>query len=109
MSDTQAYAVFETSGRQYRVKQGDKIVVNQLDLEKGASVTFDSVILVKSADGSNKIGAPTVSGAKVVASVVRNFRDKKVITFKKSRRKGYTKKQGHRQDLTELKIDSIPA
>lgn len=109
MSENQAYAIVETSGRQYRVKQGDKIVVNALELEKGAKVNLDKVVLVKTADGSSKIGTPVVDGASVTARVTRNFRTKKVITFKKVRRNGYTKKQGHRQDVTELTIESIPA
>jgi large subunit ribosomal protein L21 len=101
-----AYAVIQTGGKQYRVKEGDEIEVEKLDVEAGASTEFSDVLLV--ADGSAvSIGAPTVAGAKVTAEVVEQFKDDKVIAFKFRRRKGYHRTVGHRRQLTKLKIKSI--
>ena len=101
------YAVFQTGGKQFRAEPGTRIRIPSLDIEPGDSVTFDEVLLTGDADENVQVGAPTVDGAKVTAEVLRHGRDKKVIVFKRKRRKGYRKKQGHRQDFTEIRIDEI--
>lgn len=100
------YAVIKTGGKQYRVQKDDIIEVELLDAEKGAAVTLDEVLLVGS-EGKAKIGAPTVSGASVKATVLDQKKDDKVIVFKKKRRQNYRRKNGHRQNLTVLKITDI--
>jgi len=100
------YAVIKTGGKQYRVQKDDIIEVELLDAEKGAAVSLDEVLLVGS-EGKAKIGAPTVSGASVKATVLDQKRDDKVIVFKKKRRQNYRRKNGHRQNLTVLKITDI--
>ncbi|MBP7275479.1 MAG: 50S ribosomal protein L21 [Kiritimatiellae bacterium] len=103
-----AYAVIETGGKQYRVKQGDTLKVELTGEEAGAKVSPDRVLAVS--DGSAlTIGAPTVNGARVELEVLRNFRGPKVVSFKKKRRKGYTKTIGHRQELSEVKVTAIAA
>ncbi|MGE4489114.1 MAG: 50S ribosomal protein L21 [Kiritimatiellales bacterium] len=104
----EAYAVIETGGKQYRVEKDTVLSVELLDTEAGATVEFDQVLAVSN-DGELTIGTPVVSGAKVVATVVENYRGAKVVAFKKKRRQGYRKKIGHRQELTKLKIESISA
>ncbi len=102
----EAYAVIETGGKQYRVQQGDTLNVEKLDVEVGASVEIERVLALS--NGSDlTIGTPTVDAAKVVASVKDQIRGEKIFNFKKKRRKGYTRKIGHRQSLTVLTIDSI--
>jgi large subunit ribosomal protein L21 len=100
------YAIIKTGGKQYRVTEGDTLRVEKLDVESGA-VKFDQVLLV--GGDQVKIGAPMVEGASVDAQVLRHERAKKIIVFKKKRRKGYHKKQGHRQAYTEIKITGINA
>jgi len=100
------YAIIKTGGKQYRVAEGDTLRVEKLNVE-GDEVTFDQVLLV--GGDEVKIGAPLVEGAKVSASILRQGRAKKIIVFKKKRRKGYHKKQGHRQSYTEVKITGINA
>jgi large subunit ribosomal protein L21 len=102
------YAVLETGGKQYRVTTGDKVEVERLDVETGKPVTFDRVLLVNN-DGNVSVGAPTVSGASVLADVLEHKRGKKVISFKMKRRKGYHKTTGHRQELTVVQVKSINA
>ena len=100
------YAVFETGGKQYRAEPGKKVRVPSLAVEAGQSVTFERVLLA--GDGSTvKVGAPLVSGASVTAEVLRHGRDKKIIIFKKKRRKGYQKKQGHKQGFTEIRVNQV--
>ncbi len=100
------YAVFRTGGKQFRAEPGKKIRVPSLGVEPGESVTFDDVLLAS--DGTEvQVGAPTVDGAKVTAEVVRHGRDRKIIVFKRKRRKTYRRKQGHRQGFTEIRIDEI--
>jgi len=104
----EAYAVIETGGKQYRVEKDTVLDVELLGVEEGQTVEFDQVLATS--DGSElTIGTPVVENAKVTATVVENFRDKKIYAFKKKRRKGYRKKKGHRQGLTKLKIESISA
>lgn len=102
------YAVIKTGGKQYRVSQGDVLKVEKLNGEVGTSVEIGSVLAVGEGDGI-KVGAPTVEGAKVIAEILAQGKNKKVIIFKKRRRKGYTKKQGHRQLFTSIKIQEIKA
>jgi large subunit ribosomal protein L21 len=100
------YAVFRTGGKQFRAEPGVTLRVPTIDAEEGASITFDDVLLASSGD-EVKVGAPLVDGARIEAEVLRHGRDKKVIVFKRKRRKGYRKKQGHRQNFTEVKVSEI--
>jgi large subunit ribosomal protein L21 len=102
------YAVLETGSKQYRVTAGDTLEIERLDVEAGQPYTFDRVLLVNN-DGKVSVGAPTVSGAKVVADVVAHKRGEKKLTFKMKRRKGYHKTIGHRQELTVVKVTAINA
>lgn len=100
------YAVVKTGGRQVRVEAGQTVRVDKIEAEQGATLTLDEVLLVK--DGEElKAGTPLLDGATVTATVMEQGRAKKVIVFKKKRRQGYQKKQGHRQDYTALKIMAI--
>ncbi len=100
------YAVFRTGGKQFRAEPGGRIRVPTLDAEAGDTVTFDEVLLTS--DGEEvAVGQPIVDGASVRAEVVDHGRDKKVIVFKRKRRKGYRRKQGHRQGYTEIRVDEI--
>lgn len=103
-----AYAVIETGGKQYRVKQGDLLDVEKLDGAPGQKVTLDRVLALNTGSALT-IGAPVVAGAAVTAEVVDQHRAEKVINFKKKRRKGYHRKIGHRQSLTRLKVEAITA
>jgi large subunit ribosomal protein L21 len=100
------YAVIQTGGKQYRVKSGEQLRVEQLPAEVGAAVSFDQVLMLGEGDAA-RIGAPYVSGAKVKATVVAQGRGDKVRIFKLRRRKHYQKTQGHRQGYTEVRIDEI--
>ena len=102
------YAVIETGGKQYRVNEGDVVRVELLPDDVGSEVAIDTVNLVATEDAVH-VGTPTVEGAVVHAKVVEVGRGKKVIAFKKKRRKGYRRKIGHRQSFTALKIDKIVA
>ncbi len=100
------FAVIKTGGKQYKVQQGDVLQVEKLGLEKEKSVIFNEVLLVE--DGKNTlIGTPFVEKAKVHAVVIENFKDDKVIVFKKKRRKQYKKMRGHRQELSRVRIEDI--
>jgi large subunit ribosomal protein L21 len=102
------YAVIETGGKQYRVAAGDTLEIEKLELDPGAPHTFDRVLLVNN-NGAVTVGTPTVAGAKVVVDIVEQTKGDKVIIFKMKRRKGYHKKQGHRQKLTVVKVKEITA
>ena len=102
------YAIVKTGGKQYRVTEGQALRVEMLAGEIGSSITLDQVLLV-GGEGDAKIGRPLVEGAKVMASITRHARAKKILVFKKKRRKGFHKKIGHRQYFTELKITGISA
>ncbi|MEX0856457.1 MAG: 50S ribosomal protein L21 [Gemmatimonadota bacterium] len=102
------HAVFRTGGKQFRAGAGERLRVPTLDAEAGETVTFDDVLLLSDGEAV-QIGAPTVDGAKVRAEVVGHGRDRKVIVFKRKRRKGYRKKQGHRQGYTEIRVEEIVA
>ncbi len=102
------YAIVEMAGQQFKVAKDQKVYVHRLQTEEGKKVVFDNVLLLD--DGKNvTIGAPAIDGAAVEAKVVKHLRGDKVIVFKKKRRKGYKKKNGHRQSLTEIVIESIVA
>jgi large subunit ribosomal protein L21 len=105
---TVTYSIIETGGKQYRVKPGDTLEVERLEVEAGNPVTFDRVLLVSN-DGKVTVGAPTVANATVTADVVSHIRGEKKLTFKMKRRKGYHKTIGHRQQLTVVKIKEIKA
>jgi large subunit ribosomal protein L21 len=100
------FAVIKTGGKQFRVQEGDILDVEKLDLEEGKKVKFDNVLLIED-DKNTLIGTPVVEKAQVVGEVIQNFKDKKVLVFKKKRRKQYRKTAGHRQILTRVKIEKI--
>ena len=100
-------AVIQTGGKQYNVAKGDKLFVEKIPGEAGTQVSFDQVLLVHG--DSTKIGAPYVAGAKVTGKIVSQKKGEKVVIYKYKRRKGYHKKQGHRQLLTEVQIEEIRA
>ena len=100
------YAVISDRGRQHTVKPGQRVRLDLRDAKPGDKVVFDQVLLFGGEDGVVS-GAPTVEGASVEATVVRHGKDKKIVVFKIRRRKGYRRKQGHRQNFTEVVIDSV--
>ena len=102
------YAIVEIAGQQFKVAKDQKVYVHRLQGEEGSSVSFDKVYLLD--DGTKvTLGAPAITGASVEAKVVKHLKGDKVIVFKKKRRKGYRVKNGHRQSLTEILIQSISA
>ncbi|WP_073002261.1 50S ribosomal protein L21 [Mariniphaga anaerophila] len=100
------YAIVEIAGQQFRVEKEKKLFVHQLEANEGDSVDFDKVLLVDN-DGNVAIGTPTVKGAKVTAKVLGHLKGDKVLVFKKKRRKGYRKLNGHRQQFTQIQIENI--
>ena len=102
------YAIVEIAGQQFKVAQDQKVYVHRLKGEEGSKVTFDTVFLLDD-NGTISIGAPAIKGAAVTAKILGHLQGDKVIVFKKKRRKGYQKKNGHRQALTEIQIESIAA
>ncbi|MEA4868626.1 MAG: 50S ribosomal protein L21 [Bacteroidia bacterium] len=100
------YAIVDIAGQQFKVEKERKIFVHRLKAEEGASITFDKVLLLDN-EGSVKVGTPYIDGATVTAKVLTHLKGDKVIVFKKKRRKGYTKKNGHRQYLTQIQIENI--
>ena len=102
------YAIVEMAGQQFKVAKDQKVYVHRLQTEEGKKVVFDKVLLLDD-NGNVTIGAPVINGAAVEAKVVKHLRGDKVIVFHKKRRKGYRKKNGHRQSLTEIIIESIVA
>ena len=101
------YAVVDVAGSQYKVQEGDRIRVSRLGAEAGEKLTLDRVLLVGGED--TRVGTPQVDGASVEASVLGHGRADKVVVFKMKRRKGYRRKNGHRQPYTEIQIDKISA
>ena len=100
------FAIVEIAGQQFKVAKDQKVFVHRLDAKMGDKVSFDQVFMM--ADGEKiSVGAPAVANASVEAKVVRHLKDDKVIVFKKKRRKGYRVKNGHRQSLTEIVIESV--
>jgi len=102
------FAVIKTGGKQYVVKEGDVLSVEKLKAKAGETVQFDQVLLIEDGD-QTLIGTPILDKAAVRAEVVRNFKDDKILVFKKKRRKQYRRTRGHRQPLTEVKIEKIYA
>jgi len=102
------YAIVEIAGQQFKVEAGQEIFVHRLQAEEGSHLSFDEVLLVGEGDNIT-VGQPTVSGTSVSATVLEHLKGDKVIVFKKKRRKGYRKKNGHRQYFTKIQIDSIGA
>ena len=102
------YAIVEIAGQQFKVEEGQKLYVHRLDAERGSVLDFDKVLLIDN-DGNITVGAPTIAGAKVTAEVVSHVKGEKVLVFHKKRRKGYRKLNGHRQCMTELKINNVVA
>ena len=100
------YAIVDIAGQQLKVEKGKKIFVNRLEGEKGASLDFSKVLLTDD-NGSVKVGTPYVDGASVKATILDHVKADKVLVFKKRRRKGYQKLNGHRQCLTQILIDEI--
>lgn len=100
------YAVVKTGGKQYRVQKDDVIEVELLEANEGESISLDDVLML-GGEGNAKIGTPTVAGASVKATVLAQKQGEKIIVFKKKRRQNYRRKNGHRQDLTVLKITDI--
>jgi len=101
------YAVIETGGKQYRVEQGDVIEVELMERSSHNEVTFDRVLMI--GGDAPQVGRPTVSGAQVTGEVVKPMRGPKIRVFKKKRRKGYKRLNGHRQNLLRVRIDKIEA
>ena len=99
------YAIIKTGGKQYVVEEGKVISIEKLDVEEGAEVTFDEVLLVSGDDV--KIGQPNVAGAKVTGKVLEQGKERKIRIFKYTPKKGYRKRQGHRQPYTKVEIGKI--
>ena len=102
------YVIVEIQGQQFKAEAGKRLYVHRLAAEQGAAVEFDKVLLVDN-DGAVKVGAPTVEGAKVVCEVLSHLKGERIIVFKKKTRKGYRKRNGHRQSFTEVLIKDIVA
>ena len=100
------YAVVNIQGFQFKVEEGQQLYVHRLDTEAGETVAFQEVLLMDN-DGDVTVGKPFIEGASVKARVIEHLKDDKVIVFKKKRRKGYRKKNGHRQYLSQIEIESI--
>ncbi len=100
------YAVINTGGKQYRVKEGDVLDVEKLGVEQGGTVVFDRILLIED-EGKVLVGTPAIAGAAVKAEVVANFKGDKVLIFKKKRRKQYRRTKGHRQQLAKVRIVKI--
>ena len=103
------FAVIKTGGKQYRVAAGDVIKVERLEVEAGSTIALDNVLMLGGEGAEATIGAPLVAGASVAAEVIAQDRGPKIIVFKKKRRQNYRRKNGHRQDLTVLRITGISA
>ncbi len=102
------YVLVEIKGRQYKAEEGTLLEVDKIEKEAGDTIEFDSVLLVRDGD-QTKVGTPYVTGAKVTAVLEEQIKGKKMMIFKFKRRKGYRRKQGHRQQYSRIKIQSITA
>ena len=102
------HAIIETGGKQYKVTEGDTLFIEKLEAEAGQAITFDKVLAILDGDKAT-FGAPVVEGASVAASVVKNGKGKMVRIFKYNPKKGYRKRQGHRQPYTKVQIGAIQA
>ncbi len=101
------YAIIQTGGKQYRVAPGDVLRVERLPGERGDEVQLDQVLLVTDDGGEVRVGSPLVANASVKGQIVRQGKSKKILVFKKKRRKGYSRQQGHRQMFTAVQIQEI--
>jgi large subunit ribosomal protein L21 len=101
------YAVFQTGGKQFRAEPGTRLRIPSLPAEPGDKVTFDQVLLAGDDAEQVVVGAPMVDGASVKAEVIRHGRARKLVVFKRKRRKRYRRKQGHRQGFTEIRVDEV--
>lgn len=102
------YAIVDIAGQQFKVEKDQKIFVHRQEAEEGVSLSFDKVLLIDN-DGDVVVGAPTVNGANISAKVLAHVRGDKVLIFKKNRRKGYQKLNGHRQNFTQIQVEAINA
>ncbi len=100
------YAIVDIAGKQFKVAKDQYIYAPKMEGEAGAAVSFDKVLLVDN-EGKVEVGAPTVKGVKVSGKILEHVKGNKVIVFKKKRRKGYAKKNGHRQQFTKVQIENI--
>ena|SRR6185295_14761615 len=100
------YAIVEIAGQQFKVQKDQRVYVHRLETEEGKTVEFDRVLLLDD-NGTVSVGAPVIEGVKVKATVLKHLKGDKVIIFKKKRRKGYKKKNGHRQYLSQIVINDI--
>jgi large subunit ribosomal protein L21 len=103
------YAVIQDRGKQYTVKAGDRLRVDRIAVDAGALVVFERVLLVGGADGGVRVGQPAIEGAAVKGKALGEHKDRKIVVFKKKRRKKYRRKQGHRQRYTDVLVESIEA
>jgi large subunit ribosomal protein L21 len=101
-----SYAVIRTGGKQYRVTPGELLRIESLKGEVGSEITFSEVLLT-AAEGSVRVGTPFLPGVTVSARIVQHGREKKILVFKKKRRKNYRRRQGHRQNFTAVQINNI--
>jgi large subunit ribosomal protein L21 len=102
------YAIVDLDGRQYRVKEGQQVYIHRLEGEEGSPVVFDKVMMIDE-DGKVNFGQPVIEGASVSATILSHLKGDKVLVFRKKRRKGYQKLNGHRQYLSQVRIDQISA
>ena len=100
------YAIIKTGGKQYKVSEGDEIIIEKLEVEEKSSVTFEEVLGIFDGD-KVKVGTPVVKGAKVTATVVKNGKGPKIRIFKYKHKTNYRRRQGHRQPFTKVKIEKI--
>ena len=100
------YAIVNISGKQYKATEGARLRVPRQSGDSGAKLSFDDILLISNSD-STQVGKPNVSGAKVTATILNHGRERKILVYKKKRRKGYQRKNGHRQWYTELEVQKI--
>lgn len=103
------YAIIVAGGKQYKVSEGDTIYIEKLDVEDGAEVVFDNVIMVGNEEGATVVGTPSVAGATVTGTAVKTGKQKKIMIFKYNAKKNYRRRQGHRQPYTKITIGAIKA
>jgi len=100
------YAIVNISGKQYKATEGTRLRVPRQSGDSGAKLSFDDILLISNSD-STQVGKPNVSGAKVTATILNHGRERKILVYKKKRRKGYQRKNGHRQWYTEVEVQKI--
>ncbi len=102
-----SYAIIRSGGKQFRVSEGETVHVPSIEADAGETVELEALVIGGTEGGGTRVGAPAVDGARVTGTVVEHGRGDKIIVFKKKRRKQYKRTQGHRQNYTTVKIDSI--